>query len=158
MEARRVRQAPESFFRSKSSIPLGSARLSCLSLNNLPPSPALCHGSRFTSCSMDDVAPLLSPESFFRSRNHCPALFRSAVLSCLGNSSARRFSVERASLSAMLPDLLARPTRDAYRGREVQRKAGIVRIWPYAYTRMRTRPPAPTRKRTTHKKFTIAYI
>lgn len=68
------RVKPKIVFRSKSSIPLGSARLSCLSLNNLPPSPALRRGSRFTSRSMDDVAPLPSPESFFCSRNHCRAM------------------------------------------------------------------------------------
>ena len=209
-----MRQAPKRVFRSKSSIPLGSARLSCLSLNNLPPSPALYHGSRFTSCSMDDVAPLLSPESFFRSQNKSFNVFRSTVLSCLRNSSTRRFSVKRTSYFIGLPShtpypkpfmrrasspqnaffalrhdrnvLLvsqsslslnnlppARDTRDGTRvlpGLLPRTRFSLQKPPPgngdpigmrptrHAYTRMRTRPPAPTRKRTTHKKFTIAYI
>ena len=131
MEARRVRQAPKRVFRSKSSIPLGSARLSCLSLNNLPPSPALCHGSRFTSCSMDDVAPLLSPESFFRSQNKSFDVFRSTVLSCLRNSSTRRFSVKRTSCFIGLPDL---PATHASR---VSRKEGPTEDRESVYTTLR---------------------
>ena len=193
-----MRQAPESFFRSKTSIPLGSARLSCLSLNNLPPSPALCHGSRFTSCSMDDASHchpqnpffalkhdrnvLLVSQSSLSSNNLPPARdTRDGTRVLPGLLPRTRFSLQKPLFGDGTSDCLSPrrgiPHPHASRPRSPRRAMGIrsgcdPRVTRIAGgrangrrrecicypPRMRTRPPAPTRKRTTHKKFTIAYI
>ena len=50
-----------------------------------------------------------APGSFFRSGNHCPALFRSPVLSCLGNSSAQQSSAQRTTVFDVLRPHAPRP-------------------------------------------------